>query len=112
MQVPSPTEMEAGLRRLTERLVAWGAIRVVVFGSVARGDYSTASDIDLIVVKETAARPAQRIADALGPCWDADPPLPVEPLVYTPDEYDRLVAGANPLLVEVLRHGRVLHEQA
>ena len=112
MKPPSPVELEAGLRRLTDRLVAWGAVKVIVFGSAARGDYTGASDIDLIVVKGTSERPSQRIGDALERCWDADPPLPVEPLVYTPEEFQRLVAAGNPLLVEALQHGRVLYDQA
>lgn len=111
MKPPSPTEIEAALRRLTEKLVAWGALKVILFGSVARGDYSGASDIDLVVVKDTPERPQQRIADALEQCWSTDPPLPVEPLVYTPEEFARLVADDNPLIAEALRHGRVLYDQ-
>lgn len=104
--------LEEALRRLTDRLVAWGAVKVVLFGSVARGDYSASSDIDLLVVKETSERLPARVAEALGPCWAADPPLPVEPLVYTPGELRRLVADENPLVLEALREGRVLHDRA
>lgn len=112
MRAPAVADIEAALRRLTDRLVAWGAVKVVLFGSVARGDYSAASDIDILVVKDSRARLPQRISEALELCWDAGLPLPVEPLVYTPDEYARLVAEENPLVVEALRHGRVLYEQA
>jgi predicted nucleotidyltransferase len=109
---PSPGEIEAALGRITDRLVAWGARKVIVFGSVARGDYTAASDIDLVIVRPISGRMPSRISEALGPCWEADPPLPVEPLVYTPEEYDRLLADGNPLLREVTRHGRVLHDAA
>jgi hypothetical protein len=39
-------------------------------------------------------------------------PLPVEPLVYTPEEFARLVAEENPTVTEALRRGRVLYDQA
>lgn len=112
MKPPAPAEIEAAVGRLAERLAAWGATKIILHGSVARGDYSAASDIDLIIVKDTPDRLPQRIADALERCIAAAPPLPVEPLVYTPAEFDRLVADENPLITEALRHGRLLHDQA
>jgi len=54
MRPPSPTEIETALRRLAEVLVGWGAIKIVLFGSVARGDYTATSDIDLIVINQRA----------------------------------------------------------
>jgi predicted nucleotidyltransferase len=112
MKPPSPIVIEAALERLAAALAAWGALKVIAFGSVARGDYSGASDIDLIVVKRTTDRFPERIREALGPCWATDPPLPVEPLVYTPEEFTRLLAEENPLVTEAVRHGRVLYDQA
>ena len=100
------------MQRLTASLVRWSARTVILYGSVARGDYTGASDIDLIVVKETPERLPARIAEALERCLEARPPLPVEPLVYTPAEFSRLVAEENPLITEARRHGRVLHDSA
>jgi hypothetical protein len=112
MKPPAPAELDAAVQRLTDSLVRWGARTVILFGSVARGDYTGSSDIDLIVVKETSDRLAERIAQALEHCDETHPPLPVEPLVYTPAEFRRLVAEGNPLVAEALRRGRVLHDGA
>lgn len=55
---------------------------VAVFGSVARGDWSTASDIDVLVVAaRLPASPVERML-VLG-----DLPERVEPVVWTPQEY-------------------------
>jgi predicted nucleotidyltransferase len=110
MQAPSSARLETALERLVRMLVEWGAVKIILFGSVARGDYSGASDIDLIVVKETDARLPQRIAEALEYCAQAGTPLPVEPLVYTPAEFARMSAEQNPLITEALRHGRILYD--
>lgn len=104
-------ELEPALARIAERLAAWGASKVVLFGSVARGDHRGCSDIDLLVVKETEDRPLSRIEQVLEICDQAATPLPVEPLVYTSGELDSLLKAGNPLVTRALRQGRVLHEQ-
>ena len=103
--------MEAAIGRLAERLAAWGATKVILHGSVARGDFSATSDIDLIIVKDTPERVPRRIAEALDRCVEAAAPLSVEPLVYTPAEFERLLADENPLITEAVRHGRVLLDE-
>lgn len=40
MRPPGPAELEAAVQRLTESLVRWGARKVILYGSVARGDYT------------------------------------------------------------------------
>ena len=112
MRPPAPEEIEAAVRRLANALAAWGATKVILHGSAAEGDYRADSDIDLIIVKPSDERLPQRIAEALERCATAAPPLPVEPLVYTPEEFARLLADENPLIVHALRHGRVLHDAA
>jgi predicted nucleotidyltransferase len=112
MKPPPAPVLDAAIRRLRDRLVAWGATKIILYGSAARGDYTATSDIDLLVIKDTPLRLPERIADALEPCAAADPPLPVEPLVYTPEEFSRLTRDENPLVLEALRHGRVLYDAA
>jgi predicted nucleotidyltransferase len=112
MKAPAPAVIDQAIAELTLTLVAWGARKVILFGSVAHGDYNGASDIDLIIVKESTARLPERIAEALDRCSQVELPLPVEPLVYTPREFDRLVAAQNPLVTDALRNGRVLHDAA
>jgi len=104
-------QLEPALERITERLAAWGASKVVLFGSVARGDHRGCSDIDLLVVKETEDGLMSRIEQVLEICDRAAAPLPVEPLVYTPGELEGLLEAGNPLVTRALRQGRVLHEQ-
>ena len=47
-------ELEKELEKITERLKKDQSVRLVLlFGSLARGDVRSESDIDLLVVKET-----------------------------------------------------------
>jgi len=75
----------------------------VVFGSVARGDFHDASDIDVLVV---AGRLPERVLDrhaAIGVL-----PARVQLVIWTVAEWERERARGNPIAIEACEHGRVL----
>lgn len=73
---------------------------VVVFGSVARGDFNKWSDVDVLVVAERCAgTPAERHA-RLEPV-----PGRVQPLVWTRAELSERVRRGDPIAVEALEAG-------
>jgi predicted nucleotidyltransferase len=85
------------------------ALRVVVFGSVERGDDGPESDIDLLVVLPTITR---RHDDAVRVLRELrDLPVPVEVIVLDDDLLER--ESTMPGLVRVaLREGRVVERAA
>lgn len=99
--------LEAALPGMVERLKALGATRVILFGSLARGDTGKRSDVDLIVVLDAPGR----FLDRLGLVDDAlrERDVPLDLLVYTKDEFAEL-SRARPFLKRALREGRVLYE--
>lgn len=97
--------LEAELPALVRSLVALGAKRVVLFGSLARGDVRSTSDIDLLVVLDMPGR----FADRLAAVYDAiDPGVGVDALVYTSEELAEL-SRTRPFVQRVLREGRELY---
>jgi len=90
----------AGLRRYHPQ-------KVILFGSFARGDYHAASDVDLLIIEETERPFAERVGDVLASC---DYSIPLEPLVYTPEEFERMRRENNPFIEQVLREGRIIYE--
>ena len=88
---------------------ACGPVRVIVFGSFARGDTHEGSDLDLIVVKDTD----ERFFDRIGRVRDAAHGLglDVQPLVYTPAEFQDMLAQGNSFLETVLADGVVAYER-
>jgi len=109
---PDSVMVEAQIERLIACLTRLGPQRVWLFGSVARGDYHAASDLDLLIVKETDKPFVERAADVWRAC-DAGSGvvLPIEPLVYTPAEFEQLRADGNPLIERALQEGRCIYEQ-
>jgi len=77
--------------------------KVYLFGSFARGKVHEGSDIDLLVVGDFHERLFSRIERVLE-LTD----LPIEPLVYTPAEFEELVRTANPFVLRVLQEGKEL----
>ena len=82
--------------------------KVILFGSFADGDINAHSDIDLCIIKNTSRRFLDRIGDVL---LLIDSSFPVEPLVYTENEFKRLKSARNPLILHIAEKGKVLYEQ-
>jgi len=83
----------------------------VLFGSFARGDQNRASDLDLVLIAATPLPFCERIGRALESAYAASRRLPVEALVYTPEEWRRMAAAGNSFVARVAREGRVLYDR-
>jgi predicted nucleotidyltransferase len=95
-------------RRIARIFAPVHPLRIVLFGSRARGDADEASDVDLIVVYRTERRFLDRLAE-LYRLWDL--PLAVDILAYTPEEFDRLVQESE-FVREAMAQGRPILEAA
>jgi uncharacterized protein len=84
-------------------------LRIVLFGSYARGDYNAASDVDLLLLVADAGDWFERGLEfkRLIP----DEPLPVEAHIYTAREYAQMKAADNPFVHQIETEGKVLYEQ-
>lgn len=102
-------DLEARLAEIVQRLQPMRPLKILLFGSVARGEADRLSDLDVIVVAEQVApRFLDRIADA----YDLiDPRYGLDILIYTLDEYASMLADSNPLIERAEREGRVLYER-
>ncbi len=93
---PDRTAVDAAVRALAQRLAAAHPhlLRFGYFGSYARGDWGVGSDVDLVAVVEESARPfAERALD-----FDLTSlPVPAELIVYTAEEWARLLAQPRGL---------------
>ena len=74
--------------------------KIYLYGSFARGEIHEGSDIDLVIVGDFEERFFERIGRILE-LTD----LPVEPLVYTPQEFEAMKASRNPFIEEILKTG-------
>jgi predicted nucleotidyltransferase len=104
----------AQLRAEAERLAAGfaraGAQRVLLFGSTACGRAGFVSDLDLVVAPvDPEILVPHRLRDVLAAL---NPRSPVDLLVYTPSEWERLQDERRFVRDELAEKGVVLYERA
>lgn len=98
----------ANLEELKKRLSLYKPKKVLLFGSLARDQVHSRSDLDLLIIKkEVPKRFLDRLEEAyalLSPAIDTDL------LVYTPEEIEKL-KEKNPFIKRVLKEGIVIYEE-
>ncbi|MBI5567564.1 MAG: nucleotidyltransferase domain-containing protein [Chloroflexi bacterium] len=83
--------------------------KIILFGSMAGETVGEWSDLDLVVIKDTPRPFLQRLKEVALLCR---PPVGVDFLVYTPVEFEQMIAARNPfVLEEIIRKGKVLYER-
>lgn len=81
--------------------------KIILFGSAARGESGSDSDADfLIIKKETPFYGADRIRE-LSRIVNRN--IPVDFLVYRPEEFEKRVEMGDPFLKAIIKEGRVLY---
>ena len=96
------------LKAVIADLMAYQPEKIIVFGSSARGEEDEHSDIDLVIIKKTQDRFLQRLKKAALLIRE---PIPVDLLVYTPDEFAQMLDDENPFAQTVTKEGEVVYEK-
>jgi hypothetical protein len=71
---------------------------VYLYGSFATGEIHEGSDIDLVIIGDFK----ERFVDRIGKILELSD-LPIEPLVYTVEEFEELRNSQNPFITEILK---------
>jgi len=100
------TLLEQVTRTIVER---FHPKRIVLFGSHARGDAGSDSDLDLFIEMQTSRRPPERAIEVSAAFGLR--PWPLDVVVYTPEEVQRLRGVSGTLLSVIEKEGKVLYEQ-
>jgi uncharacterized protein len=102
---------EEVLAEIVRRIVAaLHPEKIILFGSYVYGTPSRDSDVDLLVILETRARPADRyvaVSRLIRPR-----PFPLDILVKTPDEIAQALEKGDSFIREIVARGRVLYERS
>jgi predicted nucleotidyltransferase len=82
--------------------------RIVLFGSYARGEETTYSDIDLLVIMPSF--PGKNVLKAIEIIKRIRPAIPMDLLVRTSDQVRRRLAMNDYFIKEIIEKGAVLYE--
>lgn len=79
------------------------ADRAILFGSYARGDIHDYSDIDVIFIKNTREKKKIKRLNIVYDNYSG--PLPLDAIVYTPKEFEKMRKEGNIFLKQILKDG-------
>ncbi|MBW2330725.1 MAG: nucleotidyltransferase domain-containing protein [Deltaproteobacteria bacterium] len=82
-------------------------LKIILFGSAARGEYDKVNDLDFLIIKEDTplyGLDRMRELDEL-----IERNIAADMLVYRPDEFEERMKLGDPFIKTVLREGRVLY---
>ncbi len=103
-------DLEADLDWLVGRIRdGYEPEKIILFGSLARGETHEWSDIDLIIVKDTDASYGERVKELLPVLrgWKGGADI----LIYSLEEYESAREKDSPFLREAEKDGVMLYER-
>lgn len=104
--------IEDWLPSVVERVVEqFDPLKVILFGSLARGEPNFDSDVDLLVVFERVELENKRDLTVAIRVALAEIPVPVDIVVTDVDEIRRRGHLVGPILRPALEEGKVVHER-
>lgn len=83
--------------------------RVVIFGSMARGDAVPGSDVDLMIVLSWSDL---SFLDRSRLYWPEGVPIGVDVFAYTQEEVQRMQSEGNAFICDALAEGQVIFKRA
>lgn len=110
----SKDSVESIIRDIVKAVVeASDPERIVLFGSAARGEAGPDSDVDLLVVeKESSFKGGRRSESSKIRKALRRFPVPIDILLFTPEEVEKWKDATNHIIARSLREGRVLYDRS
>ena len=101
-------EVELEIRNIVRQIRdKYKPIKIILFGSAARGEYDKVNDLDFLIIKEDV--PYYGIARMRQLDELIDRNMAADMLVYRPDEFEERVRLDDPFIKSIVREGRVLY---
>jgi predicted nucleotidyltransferase len=99
----------SAIRRVVDEIVRrFSPLKIVLFGSYARGNPRPESDVDLLIVMRTRRENEQSLL--IRQAIDCD--FGLDLIVFRPETVRRRVRLGDFFLRDILKSGKVLHETA
>ncbi|MCM8802169.1 MAG: nucleotidyltransferase domain-containing protein [Candidatus Omnitrophica bacterium] len=102
-------ELQKKLKEIAKRLKKeYGAQKVILYGSYARGEETEDSDTDLFVIAQTDAPIYEKMATAKKLIRDLRNGLPVSIIVFTSEEIEKKVKDRDAFITTIMEKGVAL----
>ncbi|MEM1586989.1 MAG: nucleotidyltransferase domain-containing protein [Candidatus Bathyarchaeia archaeon] len=98
-------KIEAYVKKIIENLNPYV---VILFGSFATGDINEGSDIDIVIIADFKENFLDRIKTLMKLNTFG---IPIEPIGYTLEEFEKMHVEGNRFIMEVMEKGRILYKK-
>ena len=99
----------ADFKNITEQIIdLYSPQKILLFGSRAKGTATERSDIDLCIIMETQRNKERRRLLADMYC-DIESPVPIDILLYTPEEWEHCVKDKCTFAYKINKEGIALY---
>jgi len=98
------SEIESILAQIVEK---YQPLKVILFGSAAKGEFEEVNDLDFLILKEDVPSTGLARMRELDELIERN--MAADMLVYRPDEFDDRVRLGDPFIKSILKEGRVLY---
>ncbi len=103
-------EIEAYLKIAVEKIKSnFNPEKIILFGSHAYGNPTLDSDVDLLIVMDTDAKPHKRAVPIRKILRDIG--IPKDVIVKTPEEFERFKDIIGTIIYPAAHKGKVLYER-
>ena len=103
-----PNEITVEIKSIADQIIRkYDPLKIILFGSAARGEYDRVSDLDFLIIKEDV--PVHGLARMRQLDDLIDRNIASDMLVYRPDEFEERIKLGDPFIKTILREGRVLY---
>ena len=103
-----PNEITAEIKSIADQIIRkYNPLKIILFGSAARGEYDRVRDLDFLIIKEDVPVLGLARMRQLDDLIDRN--IASDMLVYRPDEFEERIKLGDPFIKTILREGRVLY---
>lgn len=96
------------LKNIKSRLIKdYNPEKIIIFGSYGKKNFREDSDIDILIIKDTNRTHLERQIDVEKILYDRAIPLDI--IVYTPQEITFLYSIGSPFIEEIMENGRLIY---
>jgi len=100
--------LERELNKIVSTLIKkYDPLKIILFGSLAKGDIHEYSDIDLVVIKNTTKNFYDRLEETVDILKEN---VDIDIIVYTPEEAKELEENDMFFKEEIVKRGKVLYD--
>ena len=101
-------DFEKEIQNITQQIIQkYKPDKIILFGSAARGERTPDSDADFLIIKKnTPLYGCDRIREL---SRLVERKIPVDLLIYRPDEFEKRLQMGDPFLKAVLKEGKTLY---